>query len=481
MSRGNDYNVKDIRLHGITDPRNIKKMAPYCLERIRNNRIISHLGHRRLMCLEAGDLVRLSYPALGWENKWLRVESVRLTENGPVLAYSEEDDSFYNDTYEPAITTPSYFTRLSSFADPPPVIETNSVSFREKTYRIGIREEALGLEIIINPPEDYPWWGHAEVWQKKDSEWYLAGLAANSFFIPVVYEGDTYMFRFVAVSESGQKGQHSATFTYKVGRAPLIIPKVASNITTLVRDDTITITGRDDEQDYDLVDGYEIRAGHSWETGKTIGFVSRPWWQFSGFRPGNHTLFVAARSKMNVYSGVEAVNVVVASRFGEEMIKTEYVTFDEKDSKQTFENTYADKNGVLMCKDGATHGTWKGKYALDLSPKRIFIWAIPDMIIHSTADAKTWAAILGEQGWSFITGRNSWLEILGLQYGHLDMTLRWRKESGDVDHVTDNFDIFSFEIETREIEIEIRIKDPSHATSKSAIGSFHYNYVERPS
>ena len=110
---------KSLTLLGCANITQARSVGSYQLERMRLNRRYSFTAKQRVMPLEAGDMITLTYPAFGIDNEQMRVESITpLSDTTYRVTVIEEHPDLYNDKTDMVQQT-SYSTHLPTGTERP--------------------------------------------------------------------------------------------------------------------------------------------------------------------------------------------------------------------------------------------------------------------------------------------------------------------------------------------------------------------------
>jgi len=482
-----------IDVKGITATDNVMKMANYYLERLRLNKTAGLQSHSRAMQLEPHDLIHLTHTRPGWDKKIMRITGVGIGFDGNVaLSLEEEYDQLYDDVYE---ITPQVFydTTLPNPKDPVPSVA--NVSIAEETYYYRGRSFTR-LKVSWNPPVNYPWFAHADVYVRiGDGDWQYMTAAEADYQIDPVEEGEQYSVRLVAVSIWGSKEplDGASVASHNVMGA-IDAPPDVTGFTAIASGDAVSIYAHVIDQP-DIF-GYEVRSGQSWDGGALVGQNETPNIRLVGVKPGTLTLWMKAVTNAGIYSVNPASTQVVV--FGPANYQTKaqwqwnYDGIGIHHNTGHFDNSGVDAlrvasteppvpynltlldgsnfttlsgdNFVVMVRPDALSGTWTSP-VYDLgSVQPVRIWG--DFITGIISDALTWGGVFrtGETWGDRIAPGQRWYQVwTGGQLGSVTAKLLY----GDSDppgNEIDGFEMAAPEVSARYIQVEITIANPNMAT-----------------
>lgn len=297
-----DYREGYIDLTCCTDFALVQKLVASELERKRRGKEISFTGGRDLARLEPYDVIRVSSTFFGWSEKLFRVQSVEMGHEGNVsVTASEEYSAFYDDTYNMAPEM-FYTTNVPSYLDTVPSVQGVSVS--EELYVYGGRTFTR-LKIDFDPPSNYPWYKHTEIWVKiGDGPYKFISISTSDYILDPVQEGQTYDVRLVNVSifETKQPAQQAYSVShYVTGKTSA--PSAPASVIAIPTGDTVQIIAPDIDEP-DLV-GYELRLGSTWDAAVFLAMGNNGQFFLTGFRPGTHTFWVSPKNNRGYYSSAK--------------------------------------------------------------------------------------------------------------------------------------------------------------------------------
>jgi len=455
------YRENTVTIRGIDSYANAMKMTNYHLKRAQINKTASMQGHSRCCALEAFDVIDLTATRLGWDEKLFRVMSSRVDGNMNVgLELQEEDEDFYNDTYD-MDTHGWHDTTLPSPGDT--VYSVINVSHSEEVYYY--RERSFTRwKILFDPPAaaTYPFWDYAEIWVKIGSGDYVYMTKSRSdYTIDPVQEGVTYYCKMVSVSIFGSKEDFDSAYTVSktiVGKTD--VPSDLTGVTGVASGDSVTLFA-DPVTDPDI-EGYEIRIGSTWAGALLFAFTKAPYIRLIGVKTGDFTFFVAAKDNSGHYSATPkscTVSVLGPANYVDK--NTWSWDFSTGTHSNTEQTTYGGNN-VLRCTHtgGVLTGTWTSpEYDLG-SKKKVRVYG--DFITDFESSALTWSAVFPSGAlWSSIPAGTTWADLLAVgNAGQLQATIYWGDSPGVLTNSANYFQILAVESYARYVKVAVTITDP---------------------
>jgi hypothetical protein len=493
LSVDGNYREETIDLSGTNSLSNAMKLAYYYLERLRINKSISFSTGLQCLGLEPLDLVTLTHAYPGWEDKIIRVITKGFNEGILQIEASEEDEIFYDDTYN--VTTHNWHDTTLPDPSAAPLSVIN-VTQTEEVYYYRNRSFTR-WKIDFDPPSaaDYPWWKYAEIWIKIGSEgdWKYHTIATTDFTLDPVEEGVTYYCKIRSVSIHERKQAFDDAYEVsKVILGKTEIPSDLTALTAVASGDKVNIYA-DEISDPDIA-GYEVRMGDSWEGGTFIGFNETPNIRLSGIRPGTFTFWMKAKDNSGHYSEnpvSSTVTVFYPSGYVDK--NTWSWDFNGIGTYDNTEHTIYDSSDCLRCSHGAIvsevnrilenedqritesgdsrimdtstdynlTGTWiSPEYDLG-SEKIVRVWG--DFLTVYVSSETTWGGIFPNlTAWDTKIEENTkWYELTSPDRASIiSAKIRWGTASGVYPNEANFFSILSPEFTARYLQIEVEITDP---------------------
>jgi hypothetical protein len=459
-----DYREETVTIRGITLYANVMKMANYLLEKERINKGASFEAHGRCRELEPFDVIKLTSIPKGWVDKYFRVALASSDgDANAALDLTEEEESFYDDTYNLAEHN-WHDTTLPSPSDAVPSVA--GVSQSEEVYNYRDRSFTRWKINFSGPAAaDYPFWDHADIHVKigVDGEWKFMTKSTGDYQLDPVAEGVTYFCTMVSVSIFGAKqawnDAHTISHTI-IGKTAL--PGDLTGLTAIPAGDAITLFA-EPLTDPDIA-VYELRMGDAWEGGLYIASNESPNWRLVGVRPGVHTFWAKAKDNAGNYSE-NAVSAVVKVFYpsGYTDKNTWAWDFDGIGAHANTEHTTYESSDALKCSHtgDVLTGTWLSpEYDLG-SVKKVRLWG--DFITAFESGAGLWSAVIpaGATWADVFTATAKWYEILSPEFaGALSAKLLWGTSPGSLINEADKLELLGIEIEARYVQVEITITDP---------------------
>lgn len=305
-----DVREEAVALYGVDELALVQKLCAYTLERLRLNRESGATVRERAMVLEPLDLVTLTHSLPGWDEQVLRVTALGISGDHKVaLSMIEEDATFYDDAYN---LTPQNWhdtTLIDPTAEPPDVI---NAAIAEESYDFRLRAFTR-LNVTFDPPADYPWFKHAEVWISTDqgTTFKFMFAATISFSLDPVEEGTTYQVLLRTVNVFGKAQNGGVLLSRNVVGRSATVPDSLDSITAIVTAGALNLYGeRVNDPDIEL---YEFRLGASWAGGVFLAAQRAPVLSLAGVRPGSHTIWANTLATNGLYGATpRSAGAVVA-------------------------------------------------------------------------------------------------------------------------------------------------------------------------
>lgn len=281
--------VKSFELLGCTDREMASNLGTYYLERWQMDRVIS--GRFRSDCLqvEPNDLVTLNTTALSISNQLMRVREANILPDLTIeLLLEYDDDVLYDDSYN--LNAENVYTcSLPDPSDEPPAVVNAQLT--EETYNYRLRTFTR-LKVTFDPPANYAWFDHVEVWLSyDDSTWEHLFDSTSDFEISNVEEGQDYYVRLKSVSIFGVRQQDiNDRRLHKYISGYVNQPDSLAALYAIVTQNAVNLyADKIDDTDIEL---YEFRLGSSWSGGIFLASLRAPNLSLAGVKPGTHT-FIA--------------------------------------------------------------------------------------------------------------------------------------------------------------------------------------------
>jgi hypothetical protein len=463
MAADGDYREETLTIRGISSYTNAMKMANYHLEKERINKEAALECHSRCIALEPFDVIDITSAAKGWDAKYFRVAKVNYDGQSNVsIEVTEEDDIFYDDTYN--IESHSYHdtTLPVPFSTVPPVINVSSseeqYTYRERTF--------TRWKINFDKPaaEDYPFWECAEIHLKIGSgDWKYMTRSGGDYQVDPVEEGETYYCRMVSVSIFGTKQAFADGYTISrviIGKTEL--PSDLSSLTAIAAGDTVNIYANN-ISDND-VSVYELRLGDAWDGGLYIASNESPNFRLVGVRPGTHPFWCKAKDNSGNYSE-NAVSAVVEVFYPPSYadVDTWAWDYDAIGTHDNTEHTTYSGSDALKCShtDDVLTGTWLSPEYDFGSKIKVRVWG--DFLSAFASSDGYWEDVVPvADTWEDLVGSTTrWSDFLAIvAAGNISAKLYWGDTTGSLTNSADKLEILGIEIEARYVQVEITITDP---------------------
>ena len=287
-------NIVQIQFNAFTDRSLAENFAKYLLERERLNRSIAVTLRPDSIEYDVNDVGVLSSTELALTNQLVRVKETTTTPDGLCsLVLVLEAYGLYDSVYSPDFSD-IYTVDLPRRDSVPGRIA--NIQFEEEQYPYRGRVFTR-LNVTFEPPIDYPWFSHVEVYYRTDTadDWSILFESSGNFTLDPVQENITYYFRINAVSEVGvrQEDEDSAFVQYKVGGLSNLRPPPPVSLTATVSSNTIDLYSPFlDEPEITL---WEYRVGlvdTDWENAIFLSAQKYSSLSYSGARPGTYYMLL---------------------------------------------------------------------------------------------------------------------------------------------------------------------------------------------
>ena len=306
-----EENPATIDFNGITNFTKASKMASYYMDREVLSQRVEFVALERCLALEPFDLITLTNSFLGWVSQTLRVVSVKPLENHTVgLSCIIENTSLYDD--EVNVNTHLYST--TTLINPKAAVPSVwGVEDSETVYNYRLRSFTR-WDVTFNPPANYPWFDHIEVWYSADgfvtSRFMFT--ATEDFAIDPIEEDKAHWLKLRVVNIFGVK--EPLTSCYSLARFIIGKDAAPTSLTELIvtcQDDSVYLYSQKvDDPDVEL---YEFRLGSAWATAVFLVANRNPSFSLKGIKPGVHTFWCNTLSNNGIYGEVAVSAVVVTN------------------------------------------------------------------------------------------------------------------------------------------------------------------------
>jgi hypothetical protein len=465
-----DYREKEIKLYGMSGKSKLKAMGYYYLERLRWNKQVSMVLGSRAMVLEPLDLVQLTHPFPGWENKKLRVLSLSISGADQTVSVTavEEDAELYNAAYD--LTEEDWHD--TSLPDPTadvPSVEAAALSEEVYYYR---GRSFTRLKVNFSPPSDYPWWDYAEIYVSvgDEADYRYQTRSGGDYLIDPVEEGKTYFIKIRGVSIHGKKESMAAAPVHsRTIQGKTTTPGDVTGLSATVVNDAVYVAGTE-VADPDI-EGYEFRISGAdntaWAAAVYLASNIKPVWQAAGMRAGTFRVFCAAKGNNGLYSDTPAsTTFTVGVPHGYALLATESI--DHDDAGDTHDNTEAfDEGGgqwaLRVDHTGGLTGTYTSR-EMDLGSSQT-VRVQGDFITKIVDSAATWEALWpAPAAWNTKDMSLSWAELFGISAASkISAKLKWGTVSGALTNEAALFERLAVTAVGRYFQVEITITDPHDA------------------
>jgi len=340
-----DGNIQEIQLFGCTNRDHASHIGVYELERRQLDKIIRGVFRDDCLKLEPHDVITITSTALSISNQLLRVISSNILANGMIeLTLLYESLRLYDDTYNLNPDTIYKCTLPDPSAKTPKV---TNVRVTEVNYIERLRRRTR-LLVEFDPPVNYPYYDHIEVWVNREDVWVsgtvyildnyirhgsiryrciLAHTAAvanepvtggswETYWVAVSYEMlftskedfeidpveelKTYYIRLKTVTIWGVKTSNTVdyTITHTVGGYN-VAPGDLSELHAVVNANVVLLyCEKVEDSDVEL---YEFRLGTAWSSGIFLAALRSPNLALPGCKPGTHNFWCNTLSNNGLY------------------------------------------------------------------------------------------------------------------------------------------------------------------------------------
>ena len=432
----------------------------YELERAQLSRVIRGTFRDDCAQYECCDVLPLTSAALSLSAQLVRVVETRIREDGLVeLAFIFEDAALYNDDYDLVVENVYTCSLPDQTAEPPPVA---NASITEEIYNYRLRTFTR-LKVIFDPPPNYAWFDHVEVWLSyDDSAWEHMFNSTSDFELANVVEGVEYYVRLKVVNLWGVKQQDAndrkvsrivAGYTEAPDSVAALYALVTQNAVNLYADKL-------SDTDIEL---YEFRMGAGWSGAIFLAATRAPNLSLAGVKPGSHTFLINTLGNNGVYGDTARLTTAVVSDppDGWSLMETETCDYSAGTHSNTEQVTYS---GADYLKCSHTAGVLTGTY---LSPifnltgsDRYLIYLLAAIAV--TGAGTTWDDLVPDpKTWNDLGVDKTWDAISNLPAA---AAVRIRLLYGDTSPPTNEvgkMEILSAIATGQYFRIEITITDPS--------------------
>jgi len=453
--------IKDIDLYGAVNRSHAIQIGNYQLERIRLNRSIR--GQFRDDCIELdpGDPVYFNCTALAISGQYMRVVEANYLGNGQIELGLEYESMALHDTDYHADTTDVYTCNLPDPKIEPPGVSNASIN--EETYDYRGRTFTK-LLVSFDPPSNYPWFDHVDVYMSYDSvTWTYMFPAKSDFEIPNVEEQVTYYIRLKTVSIWGTKQADNDDVVLSKNVIGYVdVPASLSSLDAIVNANAISLYSESvTDPDIQL---YEFRLGSSWTGSIFLGAKVHPSMNIYGVKPGTHTFFANTLSNNGLY-GQSPQSATVDLRDPPDGWTNQHIHIITTPSGEHTNTEWIDYSGDYYVKCSHSGGILSGEYLshiIDLGASdRYLVYALSDIVV--TGVGTTWDdAISGTTTWDEIgISTRSWTQIFELNEGPaVSISLLYGDTSPPTNEVA-RMEILSTIATGRYFQLKFRITDPS--------------------
>lgn len=457
--------VIPIEFPGFTNRALALDMGRYSLERQRLNRAYTIILRSDTIVLDVNDVVTLTSTELAFSDQLCRVRQSNIMPEGLLqVTLIIEDISLYDSYYQPD-TSDIYDVDLMSPLSPPPSIDSASVVEQVYNYR---GRSYVRLNVDFSPPSNYPWFSHVEVYVNHGS-WQVLLSASDSFQVDPVQENTTYDFRLVSVSTFGVKQEFNDGYnlSHYVNGINSSHPPSPLYLTATVNGNSVDLYSP--PLDSPDIDAWEYRTGDSWSTAVLIASQKYPTISYTGFRPGNSTIWLDTWRDVSPPHGLyglvpKGANISIESPPPYHTILYEtLINFTEGTHSNT-EAVEQGENWGLQCShnDGSLSGEYMSKEydTLNLDMEVIIIYLLFSFVVTGTYT--TWDEVApNPTPWRGMPHTSSWTLILGLlsEPTKLDIDALCSVSPGGPYFTANRLELLTSSVKARYFKLRFRITD----------------------
>ena len=485
---------RDLALTGCTDRDQAAQLGVYYLERAQLDRSMTGLFRDDTMRLEPHDVVTVTLSALAISDQLMRVTDVQIQPSGIVaLTMLYEDATLYDDDYN--LTAENIYTcNLPNTLSEPPTV--SNVIAVEETYNDRINTFTFTrLKVTFDPPTDYNWFDHVEVWVSyDDSTWKHQFNSTNDFNLDRIEEGVGIYVRLKTVSIFGTKSSDNNDYKiYKFIDGYSDEPTSLTDLQALANENAVNLYAvKVNDPNIEI---YEFRLGSSWSGSIFLAALRSPNMSLTGVKPsgaGGHTFMANTLSNNGRYGPTARSATVVIKdppdgwavqdtktcNYGTELgiiwkdsgviWKDSGVIWQDSESSggagthDNTEHTTYDSDDYLKCSH--TAGVLTGNYTSPIydlgASSRYLVYCLADIIV--TGAGTTWGDVIPTPNtWESIDiTTRTWTEIFELAAGpKVSMKLNYGESSPPTNSV-ERMEILSAIVTGRYFQMEITITDP---------------------
>ncbi|GAF72362.1 unnamed protein product, partial [marine sediment metagenome] len=340
--------------------------------------------------------------------------------------------------------------------------------------------------ITFEPPGNYPWFSHCEVWRSWDnSTWEYLYNVNTAFTIDPVEEKVTYYLRLRPVSIYGVKRPlDQSTTLIEAVQGKTSQPLSMLSLTAVPTELGINLyASKVDDPDIEL---YEFRL-NNWTGGVFLGAGRSPDLSLKGVKPGFFVFFCNTLGNNGVY-GDDPVSASATVPEPKGWAIPPGIEIPDNYSSGTFVNTervWYNSEWFLKCSHagGVLVGEyWSPIYDLEdydptiLNPETFLAYIQAEIKVIGAGT--TWQNILYE-GTTKLTWQQigadtrKWYEIFSLSEApRVSMKMIWGSGPTSMDYEADRMEILSTILRAKFVQFYVRIEDPS-----AAVNALIENYV----
>ena len=485
-------NISSVQFNAFSDRALAEEFAIYLLERQRLNRTIALTLRPSAIEFDVNDVGVLSSTELALTNQLVRVKENSITPDGMsnLLVILESYD-LYDSVYDPDFS--SIYTVNLPRADSEPGSVTN-IAFVEELYDYRGRVFSR-LKVEFDPPPDFPWFSHIEVYFRTDplQVYSLLFNSSGNFTLDPIQENVTYSFRLNSVSEQGirQEDVNAIFVQHKVGGLKDIRPPSPLYLTATVTRDTVDL--------YSPflfapeITLWEYRMGFfdtDWNNAMFLSAQKYSSTSYSGARPGTYNILLDTwrdnSSENGLYSNQPVhAEITVDDPVEPFVLSTGWFIDYEIGGVHSNTESFLISAGVIGLRCTHTNGVLTGTYtsaAMMLTDDAIAgeMLSYVDYQPKVVGTSDTWNGVAPQPTiWNDLPATSTWVNILGLGgvAPRLNISLLTSPyPTGPFDLVIGRLEVLIVSLKNKYAKVQFTIVDPNQTTHVEVLPSYLFTY-----
>lgn len=484
-------NISSVQFNAFSDRALAEEFAIYLLERQRLNRTIALTLRPSAIEFDVNDVGILSSTELALTNQLVRVKENSITPDGMSnLVLILEAYGLYDSVYDPDFSS-VYIVDLPR-ADSAPGSIAN-IEFLEELYTYRGRVFSR-LKVEFDPPLDFPWFSHVEVYFRIDplDDFSLLFNSSGNFTLDPVQENVIYYFRFNSVSEQGvrQEDETASFVQYKIGGLTDIPPPPPLSLAATVTRDTVDLYSP--YINAPEITLWEYRMGFSGTNWSDAMFLSAQKYSstsYSGARPGTYYILLDTwrdnSSDVGLYSGqpVDA-QITVDDPVAPFALATVWLISYEIGG--THDNTEAflvapGEYGLRCTHVSGLTGTYTSaamEVTTDTPAGEMLLYV--DYQPRVTGASDTWNGVAPlPTTWNDLPASDTWDKVLGLGGVAPRLSISFLSSpyvTGPFDLVTERLEVLIVSLKNKYVKVRFTIEDPNLSTHVEVLPSYLKTY-----